>query len=389
MAPTKVTLSSGQIRWRDRITIVDARGAHTRVKLTADTKRELVELVDRLREKSRKHRLGVPDDEIVAPKLITYDELSEMMLDRYPHRERSRQSVSRALRTSREQFGSRLVSEITMEDVELWFSQLTKPSGKPLAPVTRYNYLRAMRQVMNYGRPRGYLKDNPTHGIPLPNGYSGTNAADPFESWEEVIEVADALGADYPQGRALVIFVCATGLRFEEWAAIEWGDFDLSVPHVQIMRTNTEGVIEPRGKTVGSLAPVLMQDLAVEAIRSLEPLTKTGLVFPDPHGRPWLDYQFRKLWYDAVRLTNVRYRPPKQMRHTYATLALSAGLPLEFISKQLRHTELETTRRHYARWLRSADLHWLGVVNNHAAAQLSGPARPPMAEERLTQAVSP
>ena len=147
-------------------------------------------------------------------------------------------------------------------------------------------------------------------------------------------------------------------------------------------------MIEPRGKTVGSLAPVLMQDLAVEAIRSLEPLTKTGLVFPDPHGRPWLDYQFRKLWYDAVRLTNVRYRPPKQMRHTYATLALSAGLPLEFISKQLRHTELETTRRHYARWLRSADLHWLGVVNNHAAAQLSGPTRPPVAEERLSQAVS-
>src|SRR6266566_1472836 len=80
-----------------------------------------------------------------------------------------------------------------------------------------------------------------------------------------------------------------------------------------------------------------------------------GLVFPDPDGQPWLDHRFRKLWCDAMTISDVRYRPPKHMRHTYATLALAAGLPLEFISKQLRHSELETTRKHYARWLRSAD----------------------------------
>ncbi len=119
-----------------------------------------------------------------------------------------------------------------------------------------------------------------------------------------------------------------------------------------------------------------MRDLAVEAIRSLRPLNKTGLVFPNLEGEPWLNYHFRKLWYEPVMISGVRYRPPKHMRHTYATLALSAGLPVEFISKQLRHTELETTRRHYARWLRSADLHWLSVVNKHAAENLGGPKRP-------------
>ena len=389
MAPTKVTLSDGRTRWKDRVWIVDQHGKRKRVKLTADTKRELEELIDRLRDQTRKHKLGVRDDEIVAPKLISYDDLCEMMLDRYVHRQRSKESLERALRSSRAQFGSRLVREITLEDVELWFGTLTKPDGRPLAPTTRYNYLTAMRQVLNYGRPRGYLTDNPTYGISLPHGYSGTDAADPFESWKEVAKVADALGALYPRGRALVIFVCATGLRYEEWSAIEWGDFDLSVPQVHIMRTNTEGVIEPRGKTSGSLAPVLMQDLAVEAIRSLAPLGNTGLVFPDPDGQPWLDHRFRKLWYDAMTISGVRYRPPKHMRHTYATLALAAGLPLEFISKQLRHSELETTRKHYARWLRSADLHWLNVANTHAAADLGGPNRPSAAQKRLRQADPP
>jgi len=52
-----------------------------------------------------------------------------------------------------------------------------------------------------------------------------------------------------------------------------------------------------------------MQDLAVEAIRSLRPLNKTGLVFPNLEGEPWLDYHFRKLWYEAVMISGVRYRP--------------------------------------------------------------------------------
>ena len=55
---------------------------------------------------------------------------------------------------------------------------------------------------------------NPTYGISLPHGYSGTDAADPFESWQELVKVADALGSLYPRGRALVIFVCATGIRY-------------------------------------------------------------------------------------------------------------------------------------------------------------------------------
>src|SRR6266700_6640441 len=76
-----------------------------------------------------------------------------------------------------------------------------------------------------------------------------------------------------------------------------------------------------------------MDPLATSSCRSTKP--SRGRV---PH-----------LWYDAMTISGVRYRPPKQMRHTYATLALAAGLPLESISKQLRHTELESTRKHYAR----------------------------------------
>jgi integrase len=43
------------------------------------------------------------------------------------------------------------------------------------------------------------------------------------------------------------------------------------------------------------------------------------------------------------------------MRDTFATLTLNDGAPLEWISEQMGHSEIDTTRKHYARWLPSAD----------------------------------
>ena len=55
------------VAWKDRIWITDERGKKERKQLSAPTKRELEELTDRLQERSRKHRLGVPDAASIAP----------------------------------------------------------------------------------------------------------------------------------------------------------------------------------------------------------------------------------------------------------------------------------------------------------------------------------
>jgi hypothetical protein len=41
------------------------------------------------------------------------------------------------------------------------------------------------------------------------------------------------------------------------------------------------------------------------------------------------------------------FRVPSE---SFATLNLSDGAPLEWISEQMGHTEIDTTRKHYARW---------------------------------------
>jgi integrase len=41
------------------------------------------------------------------------------------------------------------------------------------------------------------------------------------------------------------------------------------------------------------------------------------------------------------------------MRHTFATLALTLGASIEWISKQMGHEDIATTLRHYHKWLPS------------------------------------
>lgn len=51
----------------------------------------------------------------------------------------------------------------------------------------------------------------------------------------------------------------------------------------------------------------------------------------------------------------MRARPPKQLRHTYASMTLSAGEPALFVMNQLGHSSLVMLERHYAKWMPRAN----------------------------------
>ena len=131
---------------------------------------------------------------------------------------------------------------------------------------------------------------------------------------------------------------------------------------------------KPIGKSPGSLAPVQLQGIAVEVLQALpRPLDRNALVFPNLVGDVWRLQYFRGGFWDKVlKNAGLAHRGPKQTRHTFATLSLTAGAPLEWISKQLRHSNMEITRKHYARWLPAADTRWLAMLDAFAAEEMDG-----------------
>jgi integrase len=46
----------------------------------------------------------------------------------------------------------------------------------------------------------------------------------------------------------------------------------------------------------------------------------------------------------------MRHRTPKDLRDTFASHLLTAGVQLGYVSRQLGHSDVSVTARHYARW---------------------------------------
>jgi integrase len=58
-----------------------------------------------------------------------------------------------------------------------------------------------------------------------------------------------------------------------------------------------------------------------------------------------------KVWEPLLRRLGVRYRPPYQMRHTFATLAISVGENINWVARMLGHKSPVVTLEKYNRFV--------------------------------------
>jgi integrase len=329
------------------------------------TMREVREQVEALEAQKQQRRLGLP------PKLgpITFDELADKFLAQYQFSYRSKRGLIERLRYAREGFGDVLVRDITPETVATWNANLRKKPKKgqkgepgPLSPTSKHNALLALRQAFTYGIDTGYADVNPTK-IKAPG--PGRRDKQPFESWAEVFTVAEKAGKYGP----LIRFACTTGLRTQEWRAVEWRHIDFTKRELRVEQTvrDVDGrdVIVATAKTDGSLRTVALSGVAIEALREARgERIATGLIFEAPEGglinlANWR----RRAWKKALTDAKLTHRSPDQMRHTFATLSLAGGVPIEWVSEQLGHVNIQTTIKHYARWLPTAHSRNLAVLD--------------------------
>lgn len=189
------------------------------------------------------------------------------------------------------------------------------------------------------------------------------NLIDPF-SMDEVQAILNVAGPYY----AFVLFGVGCGARLNEILALAWEDCDLKrgVVHIRYGRVNLHFTDL---KTAESDRKLYLSELplALDALKRQRALTfmeapqdcgvlglRRHVFFNPVTGKPWDESRdFWRAWKNILRRAGVRYRYPYQMRHTFASLAVSSGEPVGWVADVMGHATTEMVIRNYARtWQR-------------------------------------
>jgi integrase len=139
----------------------------------------------------------------------------------------------------------------------------------------------------------------------------------------------------------------------------------MSKRQVHVCHTGALGEIAGRTKT-GRDRYVLLNDRAIHPLQLAKTyverrqqgasrIKNTPYVFPSSKGQEHVKEtsNVHHQWRPTLAALGVRYRPPYNCRHTYATICLMSGLNPAFIAQQLGHS-VQMLLSTYARWLNSS-----------------------------------
>jgi integrase len=147
---------------------------------------------------------------------------------------------------------------------------------------------------------------------------------------------------------AIVVFVAETGLRTNEWAALERRDIDRGGPAVQVMRRWSRNRPTAYPKTQRRRVPLTPR--AEEALGWLPARLDSPLLFPSPDGFHLdLHNWSARVWKPALEAAGVEHRGAYHLRHTFATEALRAGVPVRMLSR-LMGASIRMIEQHYGGW---------------------------------------
>jgi integrase len=215
---------------------------------------------------------------------------------------------------------------------------------------SRFAITSALRQALGAAVRWGYMGANPAK-------LAGRNPQPPPRSVRTfTVDELEAIAVELsPMYQPLPAFTAATGLRPEEWQALERRDIDRVGRIASIRRTVSSGEVVELGKTAGGRRQVPLSHRALEALNQLPPRLDTPLLFPSKSGGLMnLDNFRRREWAPTVEAAGIR-KPARiyDLRSTFASDALAAGVSV-FELARIMGTRVRMIERHYGALLDGA-----------------------------------
>lgn len=298
------------------------------------TKREAsLYLSDRIREV----RLGVEGEG------FTFEDVASEMLDSHTASE-SQVSKLRSMVSNHVTFGALPVRNVSPAILMRWQAQL------PTEHV-RYTATAAVKQILTYAERMQYIEQSPARHVKNPQPKSPDIT--PFGSWEELARLDDLLGG-------LVTVAVGTGMRPQEWSKLRWEHVDLAGRAI---------VLPASVAKTGEARRIPLRRRVVEVLAGMQ--QSTGLVFGIEDLRSWRRYT----WTPALVACELEYRRPYEMRHTYATWALRAGVSTFLVARRMG-TSVAMIDKTYGQFAIDTEDHELRLLDAYDSRPLTGQVEP-------------
>jgi integrase len=246
--------------------------------------------------------------------------------------------------------------------------------GQGLAPKTVRNIHAIIHRALKDAVRWGYLVRNVAEAVDAPNGKSPE-----MQVWTPEQLRTFLTHARHDRLHALWLLVATTGMRRGELAGLRWIDVDLTAARAAPRRPRVVAnyqVYESEPKTAKGRRSLALDPATVAALgehharQAAERAAvgpgwqDTGLVFTRPDGSAihpdlitdWFKRLARSAGLPLIRLHDVR--------HSYATAALAAGIPAKVISERLGHATIAITMDTYSHVIPGMDAHAATAVAN-------------------------
>jgi integrase len=249
---------------------------------------------------------------------------------------------------------------ITRHDVKSWAADLGRTK---LSPATVQRIVHLFSASLNAAVDAEILVANPAARIKLPPAPPTKNR---YLTHDEYAAILDQLPT--ADDRLLVQFLTHTGVRFGEMAGLHWHRLDLKRQQVTIVDVFDEkqGQIKgyPKGKRtrVVPLPDELVTALATRPRTSgpcpvphRKGICRSGLVFGTTAGTVLQRSNWATVFRNAVKNVNLgtddepvalEHATIHDLRHTYASWLIQAGVPLAEVGRLLGHVSSATTEQY-------------------------------------------
>jgi integrase len=233
-----------------------------------------------------------------------------------------------------------------------------KDPAPPLSGHSVKHALDTLRVALRRAREKQLIVRDPFAHVKAPRFEKPEMTALDAAQAGKLLELAD----DSIIGAAIATAI-GTGLRRGELLALRWSDLDLDAARLTVHRAieRVDGVTrfkEPktrRSRRTVALPPFVVERLRRQRVEQVQRFSDLAIAWPtgetivfDRAGEPWIPNSFGLLFDRLLRRTGLPRVRLHDLRHSYASLMLEAGVDLTVVSRALGHSNISTTADLYS-----------------------------------------